>query len=328
MRSIHSRLKVAWLLTLLTLLAAFPQLSRRALTLSSPVVDEIISGCSQAGAKRITVADFTDLQGQVTELGRFVAEELSTSLVMAKAKFGVIDRANLRTILAEHKLSMSGLVNPDTAKKLGQIAGVDGIVTGTITPLGESVKVSVKVIATDTATIIAAARSEMAKTRAIEELMNRGVEATRSTAEERRGPTGVGTSEAARQQGGVIEAIEKEFRFALQSCQRLGSGVRCQILISNMGGQTSFTIFSQGFMQYSRAFDDSGNEYPLKRLQLGSADNPGIMGITLLRGVPVRATLHFESVEAGVSKFTAVDISGFAQRAGEYRTQLLNVPIR
>lgn len=144
-----------------------------------PLVDEISAGAERAGAKRLTVADFTDLQGQVTELGRFVAEELATSLVLARPRFGVVDRANLRSILAEHKLSMSGLVNPENAKKLGLIAGVDGIVVGTITPLGESVRITMKVIATDTATVMAAARSDVARTKAIDELLGKGVESGR-----------------------------------------------------------------------------------------------------------------------------------------------------
>lgn len=140
-----------------------------------PLADEIVSGCSRAGARRVTVADFTDLQGRVTELGRFVAEELGASLVMARPSFGVVDRSNLRAILAEHRLTMSGLVQPDTAKRLGQVAGVDGIIAGSITPLGDSVHISIKVIATDTATIITAARAELARTKPIEELLARGV---------------------------------------------------------------------------------------------------------------------------------------------------------
>lgn len=140
-----------------------------------PVVDKIVAGCASAGAKRVTVADFTDLQGQVTELGRFLAEEFSASLVDA-SRLGVVDRANLRTILAEHKLNVSGLVNPDTAKKLGQVAGVDGIVMGTITPIGDTVRITVKVVGTETATLMATGRADLARTKAIDELLGRGVQ--------------------------------------------------------------------------------------------------------------------------------------------------------
>jgi TolB-like protein len=119
-------------------------------TISTTIAD----GVSKAGKKTIAVVDFTDLQGNITELGRFVAEELSVNLTTMAKGFKVIDRIHLKTILIEHKLSMSDLVDPNTVKQLGKIAGVDAIVTGTVTPFEDSIRVSVKVIATDTAKIL------------------------------------------------------------------------------------------------------------------------------------------------------------------------------
>ena len=120
--------------------------------------------------------DFTDLQGNITELGRFIAEEISADFAMTAKGFEVIDRNHLKTILTEHKLSMSGLVDPNTVKKLGQIAGVDAIITGSVTPFGDSIRISCKVIATDTARMITAAKGDIAKTKAIEELLSRGID--------------------------------------------------------------------------------------------------------------------------------------------------------
>ena len=109
---------------------------------------------AKAGKKRIAVVDFTDLQGNITELGRFIAEEMSVDFTMTAKGFEVIDRNHLNRILAEHKLSLSGIVDQKTVQKLGQIAGVDALVTGSITPLDRSIRVVCKVIATDTARVI------------------------------------------------------------------------------------------------------------------------------------------------------------------------------
>ena len=140
--------------------------------LSASMADNI----AKAGKKRIAVVDFTDLQGNITELGRFIAEEISADFAMTAKGFEVIDRNHLKTILTEHKLSMSGLVDPNTVKKLGQIAGVDAIITGSVTPFGDSIRISCKVIATDTARMITAAKGDIAKTKAIEELLSRGID--------------------------------------------------------------------------------------------------------------------------------------------------------
>ena len=135
---------------------------------------------ADAGKKTIAVADFTDLQGNVTELGRFLAEEFSVALAGAGTRFEVVDRIHLKSIIMEHKLSATGMIDPKTARKLGKIAGVQALITGTVTPFGDNVRVTVKILDTETAKIIGASTANIAKTKAIEELLARGIE-THST---------------------------------------------------------------------------------------------------------------------------------------------------
>ncbi len=146
-------------------------------SLSSTMAENI----DKAGKKTIAVVDFTDLQGNVTELGRFIAEEFSVALAGTGKGFEVIDRTHLKSIIAEHKLSSTGIIDPQTARKLGQIAGVDALITGTITPFGDSVRLSTKVLDTATAKIISASTGDIAKTKAIEELLARGIETSQSS---------------------------------------------------------------------------------------------------------------------------------------------------
>lgn len=141
------------------------------------LADSISKQMAKAGRKqvqRIAVVDFTDLQGNITELGRFIAEELSVNLARSEKHFEIIDRTHLKSLIEEHKFSMSGLVDPQTARQLGKIAGVDAIVTGKLTPFGDNVRVSCTVIATSTAKTIAAGKTSIAKTRTIEQLLAGG----------------------------------------------------------------------------------------------------------------------------------------------------------
>src|SRR5271154_2443233 len=87
---------------------------------------KIAESISKSGRKTVAVVDFTDLEGNVTELGRFLAEEFSVALAGDAKEFEVIDRTNLKTILQEHKLASTGIIDPQTARKLGEIAGVQG----------------------------------------------------------------------------------------------------------------------------------------------------------------------------------------------------------
>src|ERR1700744_2481880 len=123
------------------------------------------------GKKKVAVIDFTDLDGGTSKLGKYIAEQLTVDLVIDRKDFSVLDRANLKKVLDEHKLTATGLIDPDNAKKLGQFAGVDALILGTITPKDRSVSLTAKIITTDTAEIVGATRTEFKKDDTIQELM-------------------------------------------------------------------------------------------------------------------------------------------------------------
>jgi curli biogenesis system outer membrane secretion channel CsgG len=140
----------------------------------SALADKLAAPIKECGKKKVTVLDFTDLQGSSSgELGKYIAEQLSVDLVMSKRDFSVLDRANLKSILAEHKLTATGLVDPENAKKLGQFAGVDVLILGTIIPKNNHVSLTAKIITTDTAEIIGAARADFKSDETVKALMEK-----------------------------------------------------------------------------------------------------------------------------------------------------------
>lgn len=66
------------------------------------------------------------------QLGGAAADEIVTQLVKSN-KFSVIERQQLQAILQEQHLGQSGLTNPATAAKVGQLLGAQLIMTGSIT---------------------------------------------------------------------------------------------------------------------------------------------------------------------------------------------------
>jgi TolB-like protein len=130
---------------------------------------------NRTGRKTVAVVDFTDLQGNVTELGRFLAEQLSVSLGSRGGTFETIDRNHLRALLQEHKLSATGLIDPLTARKVGEIAGAECLVSGSITPFSESVNLSIKLLDTSTAKILGGTTIDIPRTSTINELLAKGI---------------------------------------------------------------------------------------------------------------------------------------------------------
>ena len=256
---------------------------------------------TKAGMKKIAVVDFVDLQGNITELGRFIAEELSVALAGSRKGFRVVDRAHLKTILKEHKLGITGLIDPTTAKKLGQISGADALVTGTITPFGDSVRLTAKVLDTNTGDVIDASSADIAKTKAIEELLSRGIDSTTTPATQE-------TTVTPQTAPGGAKPIEANgFAFRPVKCLRKGEILVCSISLSNIANEeTSATI--KGYHRGgggSYITDNFGNQYPLT-LQIGDRQHNSYLQENFLPRAPVNVNFISKDVNPGATHVTVV----------------------
>lgn len=148
--------------------------------------DALSKEVKESGRKKVAIADFTDLQNKPVEIGRYLSEQITVNLVSSKGGFKVVDRANLNSILAEHKLTTSGLVEPDNVRKFGAVSGIDALILGTVVVLGDSIQLTAKVIATDTAIVEAATKGKLRKTSELEKLMAKAPVAEKSTANQAR----------------------------------------------------------------------------------------------------------------------------------------------
>ena len=134
--------------------------------------EQIVASYKAGTQTRIAVVEFADLRGGVTDFGRLLAEELITRLF--SQKYNVVERFLLNKAIEEHKLQLQGLVDPDSAKQLGKILGVDAIVTGTVADLGTSLRVNARLIATETGAVFSAAAVTIQKTAEVQQLIAAG----------------------------------------------------------------------------------------------------------------------------------------------------------
>jgi len=302
---------------LLILIEARPAAPQDMKTISSFLAGRI----STSGRRTVAVIDFTDLRGNVTELGRFLAEELSVDLVGNAKGFEVIDRTHLKALLQEHKLASTGLIDPQTARQLGQIAGVDALVTGTITPLGDSVRLSAKVLDTATARMIAASTADVPKTKAIEELLGREIGATQPT-------TGASTpsiSGSGSTQTLTITSVEaSDLLIVLKSCRRSGRALSCVGSITNKAEKTR-----QISLDWSNSYvvDDLDNQY---RVDQGNSTFGARGNSQELPGnLAVNFRLLVADASPAASRVTIV-LSCYAHGAGggSFKVGLRNIPLQ
>lgn len=123
---------------------------------------QVAAGILDTTIVKLAVWDFTDLTGATTTLGKFISEETQINFLNTGRNFEIMDRNHLAEILKEHKLNADGFIDEKTAKELGKLQAVDAIVTGTVTVLNDKIKISMKVLNTETASTIAGRSAEFA----------------------------------------------------------------------------------------------------------------------------------------------------------------------
>ncbi|MDI6791958.1 MAG: FlgO family outer membrane protein [bacterium] len=112
--------------------------------------------------KRVAVIGLRNSESKVDELGDYLSDELISKLHQT-GKFKLVERKFLDEVLKEQNLGISTIIDPETAVRLGKILGVEAIITGTITDLGEFLRVNARLISAETGAISATATTRIAK---------------------------------------------------------------------------------------------------------------------------------------------------------------------
>ena len=269
---------------------------------------------AKTGKRTVAVVDFTDLQVNATELGRFLAEQLSLALGTSGGSFEVIDRNHLRALLQEHRLSTTGLIDAQTAQKLGKVAGAERPITGSITPFSESVNLSIKLIDTNTAKILGGMSVDIPRTSTINELLGKGVDTplvTDRTARTTSQPAQATAGSAPKSAAAVSDVVHR-VTVAINECKKTGHDVSCQGTLRNESdAPLHFTFMDYGEVDI---VDDLGNQSQ-GRAAFGSSPGSSRDGrwvpltstpsVELEPDLPVKFWIHDVEVDDGAKNVTA-----------------------
>ena len=290
---------------------------------------------TKTGKKTVAVVDFTDLQGNATELGRFLAEQLSVALSTAGGTYEVIDRNHLRAILQEHKLSATGLIDPQTARKVGLMAGAECLVTGSITPFSESVNLSIKLLDTNTAKILGGVTVEIPRTSTINELLAKGIgsqlASETGSAGTKTGSAGTKTTPVSPStaKGSPATGLAYGVEVSINECKKEDRTVTCQGTLRN---GTDATV-SVHFIAFGGAevIDNLGNRSGARAVfNSGGGD----WYLDLESDLPVKFWIDNAKVSADATSLTArvfITVNpkdGGRGGGGEKVVVLRNIPLR
>jgi curli biogenesis system outer membrane secretion channel CsgG len=273
---------------------------------------QIISSFNQSNVQKIAIIEFADLEGNVTQLGRFIAEELITRIFNI-GRFDVIERNLLQKVLEEQKLGLTGYIDPETAISLGRVLGVDAIITGSITDLGNNIKINARLISTETGSVFAVASVNVFKDSTIKLLIGESV------------TTGnVSHDSGMQNQNGAIKPpiVEHGVQFILKECFYSNEFLTFIFDVTNLDMDKEVTLYDRADKNYVRFIDEQGREYRSPEQFLGTHKQGwnGIEEVIMVQDVATQYTLKFRNVKPKPETVKRLDVLLFIPELKNYFT--------
>ena len=281
----------------------------------------------------VAILNFEDLNGNVSDFGKFLAEELVTRLFKTK-KLRLIDRREVEKIVAEQRATIERvkgtfktkgiieMLTNELAKRIGNQLGVKAIVIGTVTEVGKRFRINARIISTDTGAVISTAATTVAKDDEVCSLIDcnakksDGVTTISSTIPEVKStPTPITTPKL------NSASTKKEanlFVFDLQKCQLSGTSVFCDFTVTNKDEDRNMGITNRTVM-----FDNSGNQYRYGQVKIANLSGSAY----LLKDKPVQVRVLFKNVSPQATGIALFRLRVFSRGVGYFNVEFRDLPL-
>ncbi len=324
-------------LILLLLLVAAPSWAQKSL---SDGVDDLAAKLAKSygDGKRgkVAIVPLRELGGGENLLGTYIADTLTNSFFEVGYR-DIVERQMLDRALQELKLSLTGMIDADSAKKIGRFLHADLVVGGTMTDLAGEVSVNCRIFSVETGQVVAVGTTKIVKDDNVKSMLAKG--AVTAGGSGKSGSPGVEPEEPSRETVQEIQGIS----FRLKSCTHRGMTVDCELSVAALDDDARIRVWRE-----SRLVDMEGSETETSFLSFssGSSNRSRESGssrqasdggsLELVRSVARTGHLRFEGVEltggqvslieVRFSGLTGINAGRHAVREG--RIQFRNVKVK
>ena len=288
------------------------------------LTDQIMGSLDQNQKNKIAIMEFVDMQGNVSNLGKYISEELTTRLYRT-GKFEVIERQLLDKIIQEQKISLSGIVDENSAVELGRVLGVDAIATGTIGDLGSSVKVNARLISAELGKLFSVASVEIPKNDKVKVLLSQIVASTATTTVAASG-TNVKAS--------ASHTVKKEgYIFELLGARLEDKTAICKLRVTNTTEEDKEFEVTLGWQYKTMIYTDAGDESVFRRIKIGSKMNK-IYGTSqydcvkkkIFPGSSEVLEIYFDEISRSATKINMLQI--LSKYRNGFQIEFRNIPLK
>lgn len=152
---------------LCSLLSAAQTMDDKIKNVANEIADQVVKN----GRKKIAVASLT-YKDCPTEFGSLLAEKLTGRLSVSGRNVTVVNQKMLEALMVQNRLTAKGLLEAkNEAAKLGQVSGIDALVYGTISSLGEEIQLTLNIIALPTLNVFGFSESSFPLTTGIKNML-------------------------------------------------------------------------------------------------------------------------------------------------------------
>lgn len=110
---------------------------------------DAVQDVAKKGALRMAATPFVstnDASGGDNGFGNYFAETITSVIVNSVKNVRMIERTRLDAITKENALSLSGLIDENDARRVGELLPIDYILTGTYTVLGDELAINARFV--------------------------------------------------------------------------------------------------------------------------------------------------------------------------------------
>lgn len=128
---------------------AFAQKAKNYVTVTSDLADNVVTTTLPATPVRLAVVPFTATSASTqasTQFGSYLTETIIAKLGNHPDRVKLFERTRLDAILKEHEFILTDMMKPAAALKIGQLAPIDALLSGTYTKLKSYTDISARLM--------------------------------------------------------------------------------------------------------------------------------------------------------------------------------------
>ena len=291
---------VAVLVTLLSVAA--PQTTWAQKSISDGVDDlaaKLVNSFGTGTKGKVAIVPLRELAGDENLLGTYIAETLTNSFFDAGYR-DIVERQMLDRAIQELKLKLTGMIDAESAQRIGKFLHAQFVVGGTMTDMTGDVAVNCRMFKVETGEVVAVAQTRLLKDDNVKRMMEKRTGSVD-------GSTGSGQSDAKPLQTDTKNGV----RLDLLSCRISASRVTCSATMTQSREGYNHVVGGSGGSYIS---DMAGNQYPVSRVKLGAKEGAGRVDNELAANVPMRVEVVFDGVPSDLKKISALVVATYQQK--------------